>query len=222
MSVPTRKMPAFRRDGRRHVNRRAAKLIRQHAGEVRKYEDLPQEAQLALAHYMAIDGEAWELAPGLEKAIEKHAAYFRGKKRGIKATRAWNNTLAGFLPFYVEQYGNLDFGYISALPVVALIAAVMKDAEMELDWHGVEGWKKYHAWYMEKSRGVAGPKHRAPADDPWPVILSSFDDETLQDGWTRFHQYAENGRETCPAVWFPRQQSRTGAGVDRKKTATTK
>ena len=66
MSVPTRKMPAFCQDGRRHVNRRAAKLIRQHAGEIRKYEDLPQEAQLALAHYMAIDGEAWELAPGLE------------------------------------------------------------------------------------------------------------------------------------------------------------
>ena len=43
MSVTTRKMPAFYQDGRRHVNQRAAKLIRQHAGEIRKYKDLPLE-----------------------------------------------------------------------------------------------------------------------------------------------------------------------------------
>ena len=62
--------------------------------------------------------------------------------------------MRGFLPFYVEQYGNLDFGYIPALPVVALITAVMKGAEMELDWHGVEGWKKYHAgtWKIARRR----------------------------------------------------------------------
>jgi hypothetical protein len=217
MSVSTRKLPAFCEDGKQHVNRRAAKLIRQHRGEVRKYKDLPQESQLALAHYMAIDGEAWKLAPGLVEVIEQHAAHLRGNKRDSRTTVAWNNALVGFLPFYVEQYGNFDFGYIPALPVVALIESCMKDLELEQDWPGVEGWKRYHEWYMGKSCGGAGPKHVVPADKPWPVILSSFADETLQDGWTRFHQYVKKRLETCPAVWFPRTQSREGARVYRKK-----
>jgi len=34
---------------------------------------------------------------------------------------------------------------------------------------------------------------------------SKEDDETLQDGWTRFHQYCEKNIENCPAIFYPRK-----------------
>lgn len=203
MSLPINKMPAyFDQSGKQRINRRAAKLIRQYGGRIVKYRDLPQEAQLALAQYMAVDGEAWEVAPGLDEAMR---AYW--PKRDVKS---WESVLRKFLPFYIDQYGGFDFGYIDAVPVKALIESAMTDRELQQDW---QGWQEYHRWYM---REAGGPKHNAPGKKPWPVVLSSFDDETLEDGWTRFHQYAERGLKTCPAVWFPRQQSRKGAAHYRK------
>ena len=181
--VPTSRMPSHREEGRKIVNLRATKLIREHGGKIYKFRDLPREAQLALVQYMAVDGEAWELAPGLEDACGE-----KGK--------GWHKILARFLPFYVKGYGKVEFGYIASIPVKVLIASILEDADAG-DWKA-KGWQALQDWYMGH-----GVKHTAPSRKPWPVILSSFDDETLEDGWTRFHQYAEKGLEACPALWYP-------------------
>ena len=216
MSVPTAKLPgSYDEDRKFHGNRRAARLIRQHGGKVVMYRNLPEEAQLAPAQYMSIDGEAWELAPGLEDAMSDHWRKFPNpaERHGKAATKAWGKTLARYLPFYVAEYGDFDFGYIESIPVLALIESCMDDNGLKEDY-GLNGWENYHEWYMQAG---GGPKHAATSDKPWPVILSSFPDETLDDGWTRFHQYAQQKRETCPAVWFPRQQSRRGAAIYNKR-----
>jgi hypothetical protein len=38
------------------------------------------------------------------------------------------------------------------------------------------------------------------------VILSSSDDETLQDGWHRLHSYVRAGHADIPAVFYPEQR----------------
>lgn len=183
-----------------HVNARTAVLIQNHNGKLVNFEKMPTEAQLALIQYMAIDGEAWDISPSLNKVMGKHIRLLSGRTNSDKAVKAWGDTLKKHLPFYIERYGKEQFGYIEQVPVMVLIESCMKDREMQQDYPGVEGWKKYHDQYMK-----SGTTHTAPGDKPWPVILGSFDDETLQDGWNRFNQYAEQRRDTCPAIFYPRQ-----------------
>lgn len=177
------------------VNGRSARLARQYGGRIVPFKALPQPARLALIHYMAIDGEAWELAPPLLTLTR------RDPGKPSKMQRA--------LPFYTRQYGTTPFGFITALPIKALIESCMKDQDVT-DW---STWTQYHEWYMGRGGGEAQPKHRpkhrAPARDLWPVILSPFPNETLEDGWTRFHQYADRGLKACPAIWFPRDKEAT-------------
>ena len=181
--VPISRMPYYRDEkGKRYLNLRATDMIREHGGKILKFRNLPQEAQLALVHYMAIDGSAWKVAPGLDEETYRE--------------RGWAKVLSRFLPFYVKKYGKAEFGYIASIPINTLIDSVLNDADAG-DWKN-KGWQSLHEWYMK-----AGPKHKALAKKPWPVILSSFDDETLEDGWTRFHQYAEKGLKACPALWYP-------------------
>jgi hypothetical protein len=210
--VSTQKMPGQYVDDRPRVHRRNAVLIRAHGGRVLKFRDLPRTAQLALVQYMALDGEAWELAPSLDSGTEEFRRRHDRGRDGLTetTTRAWEKTLAKFLPFYVGKYEGFDFGHLKAVPMSALIANVMQDGDdMREDWGG--DWKKYHEWY--KGHGY---KHQAIGDDPWPVVLGGFHDETLEDGWNRFHLYYDQGRTHIPAVWFPMRQSRAGAAHYRK------
>ena len=56
--------------------------------------------------------------------------------------------------------------------------------------------------YYKKSE-VTGTDAGWEYDQPtWPVIFSPFDNETLQDGWTRFSRYCEIGAETVPCVYY--------------------
>jgi hypothetical protein len=187
------------------MKQRITKLIQANKGTVKLFRDLCQEAQLALIQYMALDGEAWELAPGIDKIIDQHQRHLRKRPSKQEVTKK-NKALAKCLPFYIKMYGKAKFGYVAAVPMAALVEEIMRDANRQRDW--THDWKQYHDWYMGKSTNSAKPKHGAPAKQPWPVILSSFNDETLEDGWTRFHQYAERKMATCPAVWFPQQHKK--------------
>ena len=98
MSVPTAKLPgSYDEDRKFHGNRRAARLIRQHGGKVVMYRNLPEEGT-ALAQYMSIDGEAWELAPGLEDAMSDHWCSFptrpnaTARRRRRRGARRWPAT----------------------------------------------------------------------------------------------------------------------------------
>lgn len=192
--LPDSKMPAYYKQGGAgpFVNEAQAAMIRAHDGVTLPYRLLTPQAQMALAQYMAIDGEAWELAPGLDAAMAAHRGkYHYEGAADEESTRVWAETFRKFLPFYVEKYGDEEFGSVE-IPTDTLVREVMARSD-DL----VTDWDAYHEWYMSR-----GTKHQA-TEEGWPVILSSYTDEVLQDGWNRFHHYVGQGKPTIPAVWYP-------------------
>jgi hypothetical protein len=81
---------------------------------------------------------------------------------------------------------------IATASMTDLIDAIMDDDELV---DAFDSWAAYHAWYMKRG-GV--PHHKTR----WPVILSRFDDETLEDGWHRLHSYYRDGDDTVPVIWY--------------------
>lgn len=143
------------------------------------FRNLPRPAQLAMAFYMAVDGEAWPLPP-------KYVPYevsFRTIKRDFPS----------MLPWFVKEYGDRKFGYVE-IPTEILIREIMADADIEDQF---KEFADYHRWYVKH-----GPMPRHEPRNRWPVILSSEEDETLQDGWHRFHDYVRQGAEIIPALYY--------------------
>lgn len=175
-----------------------AKLIDAHNGRIVLYRDLTIESQMAIAHYMAIDGEAWDTTRELENAFEKHRSRFPSAKATASklATKAWAETFAKFIPYYVKKYGHLDFGYVE-IPTTVLCDTILKHNP---DLKEYFSFTSYHKTYDAR-----GYKHQATSDKPWPVILHCED--ILQDGWNRFHQYVKRKLPTVPAVWYPHKQN---------------
>lgn len=107
-------------------NPRVESMIRRHGGKMMAFAKLPLEGQLAMAHYMAIDGEAWEI-PG-----------------------DWNNrdiyprNLSKMLPYFRREHGNEKFGYV-VIPMSDLVASIEQDP-------GVEG--DFKNWYTKGTIGV--------------------------------------------------------------------
>lgn len=158
------------------VSKRNRVLIRRHGGKVMPFRKLPPAAQLAIAHYMAINGDAWDLP-------------WEPARMPVRTEE-----IRRMMPFFLEEYGDEPFGLVN-IPTQALVEAVSQDDFFAGEWASFE---EYHAWYVSHG-GV--PHH--PKTNRWPVILSSFEDETLQDGWHRFHSYYEQGARTIPAVYYP-------------------
>lgn len=144
------------------------------------FRELSSEYQLAIAHYMTIDGEAWEchFSEAIAQAQSPVAA------------------LRDALNIYAHEYGDTRWGVLE-LPADTLKAAIMADIELKSDF---DSWNAYAAWYCKG----AVPNH--PVSDRWPVILSSNDEETLQDGWHRCHCYLRRGDLSVPAVFYPEKR----------------
>lgn len=66
---------------------------------------------------------------------------------------------------------------------------------------GYDGWEDYHKWYVDEVLSKE-PDRGAPENfsEVWPVILSSFTDEGLQDGNHRLHQYMIRGTHSIPFI----------------------
>jgi hypothetical protein len=156
------------------------------------YADLARPHQLALAHYMAVDGEAWE-------SLLKLPA-------GRNSPRAIRKALAKALPEYVTRYGPVQFG-VAMLKATDVIKSVAGDTEIAEDW---PDWKAYHQWYCGQD---SGPAVDHPRRNRWPVILSTFDDETLQDGWHRLHCYIRQGARKIPVVFYPQPHHLRAVGI---------
>jgi len=94
-----------------------------------------------------------------------------------------------------RQLAKSNFGY-SEIPAAILAKEIAEDPDIAEEFGDFES---YHQWYL-KLGGIPDypPKNR------WPVILSPFEDETLQDGWHRLHDYYRKGARKIPVVWFPR------------------
>lgn len=154
------------------------KIIRANGGKILPFRQLPTEARVAIAYYMAVDGEAWERGPNL-----------RGSE---------NNPVQALqedLGFYEETRGETPFGFVLT-PTSQLQASVLTDLDIGEDWKCFED---YHAWYRTLPYGNVNydPSFR------WPVILSSAGHETLEDGWHRFHHYHSQKDKSIPCLWFP-------------------
>jgi hypothetical protein len=162
---------------------RTKKLIQTFGGEVMQFRNLPIPAQLAIAWYMAVDGEAWELP----------SEYYQASVQELKELG-----FRSFLPWIRRKYGSKKFGYVE-IPMEVLIKQVMRDEWMKEDFHQMKDFEQYHRWYV-KQGGM--PNHSTT--QLWPVILSSdYNEETLQDGWHRLNDYYRKGVEVVPAVYFP-------------------
>lgn len=164
-------------------------------GRIYRFRDLPRPAQFAIIHYMSVDGEAWVHPtdlPGSPQVDWWEADHkWRSRDRRVLAPV---EVYGALLDKYVARYGDTEWGY-AEIPMVDLATSVMQDQDIA-DWGEFD---HYRDWYARQ--GV--PRH--PATNRWPVILSSKGDqeETLQDGWHRFHSYYRSGAQVVPAVWFP-------------------
>lgn len=96
----------------------------------------------------------------------------------------------------IRVHGDEIFGY-AEIPMSTLTEQIMRDSEMVES--PFSSFADYHAWYVEKNVVPSYPK-----TDLWPVILSPFEDETLQDGSHRLHDYYRKGVERVPTISFPR------------------
>jgi hypothetical protein len=122
------------------------------------FRDLPVPAQLAMAHYMAIDGEAWQLPEGTESwSVSK-----------------LKKELPRLLPYFRRAYGDKHFGYVT-IPMEALKESILQDDIFHQ--HGIDSFEAYDKW-LHGQPGFWSAKH--PTTRRWPVILSSYNDETLQ------------------------------------------
>lgn len=105
---------------------------------------------------------------------------------------------------YVREYGEERFGVID-LPAQRLTQSVMADPEL-VSSHS--SWEEYSAWYC-----AAGDVPEHGPGNRWPVILSQDNDETLRDGWHRFHSYMRSGCSGIPAVFFPAERHLVNFGA---------
>lgn len=163
------------------VSARNKKLIRAYGGRAMPFTDLPVPAQLAIAWYMAVDGDVWELP--------------RGYNPYKPASGSIQQEFQSMLPWFRIKYGTKKIGYVE-IPAEALIETIMQDEDF--DQERFKDFDQYHEWYVQ---GQRMPDH--PATGRWPVTLSNNNEETLQDGWHRLHDYYRKGSRTIPAVYFP-------------------
>jgi hypothetical protein len=168
------------------------KLAKRYGAVVLPYRDLPRPHQLAIAHYMSIDGEAWDFVndnwrnhpfwkknnPSHKDRDEYDAYIYRVMLRNVS--------------HFVDQYGKVKFGVVE-IPTDIMSVEILKNG-----WPGplVNTVSLYREW-IQKHTTI--PNH--PKTKRWPVILDSTD-QLLQDGWHRFHCYLLRGDKTIPAVYY--------------------
>jgi len=141
---------------------------------------------------MAVDGDAWTLPEQMEEEGMLRLTKSKQHHSGLKDFYA--KIISSYLHIFVQKYGKKKFGVVN-LPMSVCKNEVMKrDKDMAEDHKDFE---TYHKWYME---GVGIPRHKKM--NPWPCILSGFDDELFEDGWHRFHRYVQLGLDNVPCVIY--------------------
>lgn len=178
-----------------------SKFILDHQGVIAKFSELNHESKMAIAFYMGIDGEAWDfdlIIPGFyemdlpkidDSSPEARLESFKN------LMLAYVKKIESHMEEIVTAKGDSEYGHM-VVPVKHMIKEWKKiDSDGKHDFGGI--FKKYHEWYQSAS------KYRTPMPSTWPVILSSFDDELLEDGWNRFHSYVASGAELIEVLWYP-------------------
>lgn len=164
------------------------------AYEIVAFRDLPMPYKMAMAWYMAVDGEAWgEFLDyrKLHRAMPDQAV----DQAGWHAF--WKDVLVEAMPLFDAHHGDEQFG-VALVPTEAVLASIVDDEVLEDEDLTLEDLRER---YGSGANHEGYPEH-GPVDR-WPVILSSTDDETLQDGWHRFGSYVKSGHEDIPAIFYP-------------------
>jgi hypothetical protein len=145
------------------------------------YKNLPRSHKLAIAHYMAIDGEAWKVEYEFEGG---GSGYIKSQLKKV-------------LPLFVKKYGSCKFG-VDEVPADVLVEKIMKLEHIQKDF---KSFMDYHKWYK---KNCTIPRHKN--SNRWPCIMDSTTDPiyngVLEDGWHRFHRYIESEHKTIPCISY--------------------
>lgn len=151
-------------------------------GKVMKFSELHQPAQDALIHYMSVDGAAWAVEKGW-----KDWKWGEGQPSTLSDRDLVMKDIEKFRPRFIQEFGDKLFGLV-------FVSADELYEAMKGDEDYSEG--RYSKDIV--SSGKIGGEYDVPT---WPVILSAFPDETLQDGWNRFGRYYELNM-MVPVIWY--------------------
>ena len=157
-----------------------------HQFRIRPFKELTIPYQLAMTYYMAIDGEAWDLTCDcLTARLDAEIL-----KRELISVR--------------KRYGETLFG-TALIPTKRLIEAVLQDEYI------AQNYPNQEAYLADLLNNWEVPEH--PRTQRRPVILSSSDEETLQDGWHRFNCYVRDKHRTIPAIFYPKPRHLRAVGI---------
>lgn len=157
------------------------------------FRDLSHTHQLAIVHYLAVDGEAWDWPDAMGVEFSKWSA--DNPEATYEQTRtAVSRILVNHLEHFVTIHGDLQIGV--ALVDMDVVKQHVMTIDPDVGSHG--SWEAYHAWYKA---GGGVPSH--PDHGRWPCILSGMEEEVFEDGWHRLHSYAASGHVDLPLVFFP-------------------
>lgn len=163
----------------KHIsNKRIGKLILNNGGQVLPFREMDLPHRQSIIHYMAIDGEAWDFP--VEADIQDIP-----------------DAIMQYMGHFLNQYGNTLFGFVM-IPMQELTDSILADESIVENFRD-RSFQQYHEWYISNNPHM--PSHNT--DCLWPVILSSFEDETFEDGWHRFHDYYRKGVKVVPCVFYP-------------------
>lgn len=167
--------------------------------EILKFRDLPAPYQMAMAWYMAIDGEAWcDVLDGID------VVPYENSFSNPIYHETWKKHLEQKMPEFVDLYGDVEFG-VGLWPTADIAKTIAADEHIIADTPEDVTIASYAKGRPLGTSMQNYHKHEYPEEGRYPVILSSFDEETLQDGWKRFSLYARSGFEMTPVIFYPRE-----------------
>lgn len=167
--------------------------------EILKFKDLPKPFQLAMAWYMAVDGEAWSDVWG-DIELPHWSNSFSNPRYHVEM----RSLLESALPSLIDKYGDDEFG-IGHWPTKDIIRSIAHD-ESIIEYQSTEQTINSYKKGREIGPALKGYYRSSyTEEDRWPVIISNFDDETLQDGWKRFSLYTQSGYAETPVIFYPNE-----------------
>lgn len=175
-------------------NPRNTAMIRRNGGKIVRFADLPVVCQNAMIHYMSVDGAAWavESRDRMSRIRGENWADWKwgeGTPHKSKQRREMLADIEKFRHRFIERWGDEKFGLVE-VPTKELLDAIREDDEFCSD----------DRYEKETTPGFDDDwEYDLPT---WPVILSDFPAETLQDGWTRFHRYCQLGVEKILCLFY--------------------
>ena len=167
------------------ANRIANALVKKY-GKVMAFKDLPLGFKLSMVWYMAINGEAWAV-PDMDDGISHLKTH--------KNEQAYQKFLAKNMAWFDKKYGHHKF-FVAMVPRAEYCKSLMANFKKNPD---TKHLATVESFLKEYEQGGPVVNHK---DASWPVILSDFPEELIQDGWHRQHCYLNKGIPVIPCIGY--------------------